>query len=89
VFQANQDKEWAERTANDEAWKAGACEISLRMLQDYLTLPLDRIAWNHYSYWLLRAGGRLERCGLFIDSRARRDWRALAGQDAPIHYVKT
>ena len=84
---ARNKKAWAERTNQDEEWKSGACQVSLEMLDDYLTQSVEEIAERDYRYLEHRGTlvGKTWGRDQYIDPAARRTWLALCNGDGSLY----
>jgi hypothetical protein len=83
---AEHQKAWAIRTDKDEVWKKNACTISLEMLRDYLTQPVEEMARKGYEYFKHRAKLRHGyKDGSISDPKAYYMMKALAEGDGTLY----
>lgn len=87
---AKAKKAWALETWTDKTWRAGVCELSLRMLQEYYSQTVEQIAEHDYDYFLFRAKLTYNPYGgpqiAYSDPNAAAIWEALEKNDGSLFY---
>ena len=78
--EAREQKAWANRTAKDPSWAAGASVMSNEMLADALKKTVEEMATDSLRYTHYRASlGHGYKGESASDPSARRQWLALGG----------
>jgi lactate dehydrogenase-like 2-hydroxyacid dehydrogenase len=80
-------KEWAEKTQHDKEWMSSASQISLEMLNDYLSNTAEELAEYNYRYFQYRATALCKTWGQDqnLDPHACRMWTALCNGDSSLY----